>query len=326
MKRGGGRTVRPPPRSNAHCQTVTTTAPSLDPLRKPRWRWAPYGFIAPFAVLFTCFYALPIGYALWNSLRKTVRTGGGEFGAGVSHQVFGGLSNYKEVFSDNAFSAGLLRVFLFGVVQVPVMLGVALLLALILDSGLARFVRLFRLAYFLPYAVPGVIAAILWGFLYTPGLSPIDQLFGSKINLLGNGLVLFAIGNIVTWSWTGYNMLIIFASLQAIPQDIFEAARLDRASNIQIALRIKIPMLRPALLLTCVFSMIGTLQLFTEPAVLQQITGTITTTFTPNLMAYSEAFNNNNPAFAAAISVTLALITFVLSFGFLRLMWRRSIV
>jgi multiple sugar transport system permease protein len=305
---------------------MTTIESPLGPLRKPRWRWAPYGFVAPFAVLFGLFYALPIGYAVWSSLQKTVRTGGGEFGGGTAHQVFGGLVNYKDVLNDGAFSAGLLRVFLFGVVQVPVMLGVALLLALILDSGLARFVRFFRLTYFLPYAVPGVIGAILWGFLYTPGLSPIDQLLGTNVNLLSNGLILFAIGNIVTWSWTGYNMLILFASLQAIPQDIFEAARLDRASNLQIALRIKIPMLRPALLLTCVFSIIGTLQLFTEPAVLQQITGTVTSTFTPNLMAYSEAFNSNNPAFAAAISVSLALITFVLSFGFLRLVWRRATV
>jgi multiple sugar transport system permease protein len=285
--------------------------------------------MAPFALLFAAFYLIPIGYAIWDSLQKKVRSGGGGlFGGGVTREVFGGLANYQHVFSSSAFSSGLLRVFLFGLVQVPVMLGTALVLALLLDSGRARFVRFFRLAYFLPYAVPGVIAAILWGFIYSPGLSPIDEVLKhtpiGNVNLLGGGLVLFAIGNIVTWSWTGYNMLIIFASLQAIPQDIFEAARIDRASNLQIALRIKIPMLRPALLLTCVFSIIGTLQLFTEPEVLSQITGTISSNYTPNLMAYTQAFNNNNTAFAAAISVTLALITFVLSFGFLRIMWRRS--
>jgi multiple sugar transport system permease protein len=293
--------------------------------------FAPYGFIAPFAVLFAAFYLIPIGYAVWHSLQKTVRTGGGGGafgGGGVTHQVFGGLTNYKQVLDNGAFSSGLIRVFVFGLVQVPVMIGAAVILALLLDSGRARFVRFFRLAYFLPYAIPGVIAAILWGFIYSPGLSPIDEALShtpiGNVNLLGGGIVLFAIGNIVTWSWTGYNMLIIFASLQAIPQDIFEAARLDRASDLQIALRIKLPMLRPALLLTCVFSIIGTLQLFTEPAVLSQITGTISSSYTPNLMAYTQAFDNNNTAFAAAISVTLALITFVLSFGFLRLMWRRS--
>jgi multiple sugar transport system permease protein len=257
-----------------------------------------------------------------------VRTGG--FLASTPHDVYGGLFNYRLVFDDASFTSGLVRVFLFGLVQVPVMLGAATFLALLLDSGRARFVRLFRLAYFLPYAVPGVIAAILWGFIYSPGLSPISDVLAhtplGNVNFLDKNLVLFSIGNIVTWSWTGYNMLIIFSALQAVPQELFEAARLDRASEWQIATRIKLPMLRPALLLTFVFSVIGTLQLFTEPSVLSKLTGTISSEYTPNLMAYTAAFVTNNTYFAAAVSVSLALITFVLSFGILRVMWRKSLV
>jgi multiple sugar transport system permease protein len=301
-----------------------TSAPAR---RRGRSRWAPYAFGAPFVALFAAFYLVPIGYAAWESLQKTVRTGGLAFS--VASTAFAGLSNYQQVLTDPDFRSGLVRVVIFGLVQVPVMLGTALLLALLIDTGRARFARFFRLAYFLPYALPGVIAAIIWGFLYSPGISPISQLLSytpaGNVNFLGSDIVLLSIGNIVTWSWTGYNMLIIFSALQAIPHDILSAARVDGASEWRIALRIKIPMLAPALVLACVFSIIGTLQLFTEPQVLSKLTGAISSTYTPNLMAYTAAFVTNNTYYAAAISVTLALITFVLSFAMLRLTWRRTL-
>lgn len=306
---------------------MTPPVTAAPPRQRARARWAPYAFVAPFVLLFAAFYLIPIGYSVWESLQKTTRTGG--FAFSVARTTFAGFSNYQQVLTDPAFRSGLIRVAAFGLVQVPVMLGTALVLALLIDSGRARFARFFRLAYFLPYALPGVIAAIIWGFLYSPGISPISQLLSrtpaGNVNFLGPGIVLFSIGNIVTWSWTGYNMLIIFSALQAIPQDIFGAARIDGASEWRIALRIKVPMLVPAMVLTCVFSIIGTLQLFTEPQVLSKLTGTISSSYTPNLMAYTAAFVTNNTYLAAAISVTLALITFVLSFAMLRLTWRRSL-
>ncbi|MEV9423170.1 sugar ABC transporter permease, partial [Klebsiella quasipneumoniae] len=93
---------------------------------------------------------------------------------------------------------------LFGVVQVPVMLGLALLFALLLDSPLLRGKRFFRLAFFVPYAVPGVIAAIMWGFLYSPNLSPFPAVT-SNVDLLSADLVLWSIANVVTWVFVGYN-------------------------------------------------------------------------------------------------------------------------
>ncbi|MET7280073.1 sugar ABC transporter permease [Kribbella sp. NPDC005582] len=286
---------------------------------------APYALALPFLVLFALFYLLPIGYAIWDSLHKRVRSGG----FGSSRTVFAGWENYHKVLSDPAFAHGVLRVLAFGIVQVPVMLGLALVLALVIDSGKAKLVRFFRMAYFLPYAVPGVIAAILWGFLYSPAISPIADLLGrtpiGPIDFLGDHLVLWSIGNIVTWSWTGYNMLIIFSALQAIPREIFEAAEVDGASQWQVALRIKLPMVVPALVLTGVFSVIGTLQLFTEPSVLSKLTGSVDSAYTPNLMAYTAAFTANNTNLSAAISVVLALVTFILSFALLRLTWRRAL-
>ncbi len=155
---------------------------------------------------------------------------------------------------------------IFGVVQVPVMLGLALLFALLLDSPLLRGKKFFRLAFFVPYAVPGVIAAIMWGFLYSPNLSPFTVLTGN-VDFLSAELVLWAIANVVTWVFVGYNMLIIYSALLAIPTDIYEAARLDGAGQMRIAWSIKIPLVRPSLVLTAILSIIGTLQLLAEPQV-----------------------------------------------------------
>jgi multiple sugar transport system permease protein len=220
------------------------------------------------------------------------------------------------------------RVLLYGVVQVPVMLILALLLALLLDSTVVRGKNFFRLAFFVPYAVPGIIAALLWGYLYDPGLSPIVkgiQALGLPApDFLGPHSVLWSIANIATWSWTGYNMLIIFAALQAIPSEIYESARIDGCSGWRVAWHIKVPLVAPALILTAIFSIIGTLQLFNEPSVLQAISNNISSCYTPNLCAYYTAFGNNNYYYASAMAVLLALITFVLSFGFLRITQRQA--
>ena len=236
--------------------------------------------------------------------------------------MFAGFSNYAQVFADPSFRQGVGRVLLFGVVQIPVMLVFATILALLLDSVAVRFRRFFRLAFFLPYGIPGVIAAILWSFLYLPGLSPIVAAlqhtgFGT-VNFLGTNSALWSIANIVTWEYTGYNMLIIYAALQAIPADLYEAGRLDGASEWKMATRIKLPMVASALVLTAVFSIIGTLQLFSEPQVLRAVTTNISSSYTPNLLAYTQAFTGNNPNYAAAIAVVLAIGTFILSFGFLQ--------
>jgi multiple sugar transport system permease protein len=304
-------------------------AVSLRPRRRrPRSRPAPLVLVAPFLVVFAVFYVLPIGYAVWDSVHKRIRPASLNFGA-APRVVWAGFENYTNVLNDPSFRRGIVRVVEFGIVQVPVMLALALILALVIDSGRVRFGSFFRTAAFLPYAVPGVIAAILWGFLYDPAISPISSLLGhvglGRVNFLDVHLILWSIGNIVTWSWTGYNMLIIYSALRAIPSTILDAARIDGASELQIATRIKVPMLAPALVLTGVFSIIGTLQLFTEPSVLEKLTGAVNSAYTPNLMAYTAAFVTNNIYFAAAISVSLAVLTFILSFTLLRATWRRAL-
>jgi multiple sugar transport system permease protein len=294
--------------------------------RHGRAGWAPVMFLGPFGVLFVVFFLLPIGYAIYESLLK-VHVSGLGLGPNSTVTAFAGLSNYAQVFSDSSFLRGVGRVLLFGIVQIPVMLIFATVLALLLDSVTVRFKRFFRLAFFLPYGIPGVLAALLWSFLYLPGLSPVvAALHGAgfgTVNFLGVNSVLWSIANIVTWEYTGYNMLIIYAGLQAIPADLYDAGRLDGAGEWKMATRIKLPMVASSLVLTAIFSIIGTLQLFSEPQVLREITNNISSSYTPNLFSYTQAFADNNPNYAAAIAVVLAIGTFILSFGFLKLVQRR---
>ena len=271
------------------------------------------------------FFIIPIFYAIYQSLFRSQRSG---LGLGAPTISFNGLGNYHDVLIDRNFYAGIGRVLLLGVVQVPVMLILALILALLMDSTVVRLKSFFRVAFFIPYGVPGVIGALLWGFLYNAQLSPIvggvHAIGLTNFDPLNGSTILWSIANIITWEYTGYNMLIIFASLQSIPEQLYEAARLDGCTGIGIAWYIKVPLVAPALVLTCVLSIIGTLQLFTEPQVLSQIANSITSTYTPNLYAYFSAFSNNNYFFTAALSVVLAVVTFILSFSFLRLTQRQS--
>jgi len=272
----------------------------------------------PFAALFAAFYLLPIGWAVYQSLLVVERDG--TFGKPV--EVFGGLTQYFLVFQNEEFWASVGRVLLFGAVQVPVMLGIALVLALLLDSPLVKGKKFFRLAFFVPYAVPGVIAAIMWGYLYSPNLSPFAA-FTSEVDLLAPSTVLWSIANVVTWVYVGYNMLIIYSALLALPSEIFEAARLDGANQLQIAWSIKIPLVAPAITLTAIFSIIGTLQLLAEPQVFRSFTSSVSSTFTPNLAVYATSAVPN-VSLAAAMSVVLALATFALSFGFLKFTQRKA--
>ncbi|MFJ8800319.1 carbohydrate ABC transporter permease [Streptomyces sp. NPDC102487] len=282
---------------------------------------APYGFLLPAAVLFVLFFALPIGYALWLSLHKVEVKGLG-LGSGARKEVWAGLRNYTDALTDSELLHGALRVAGYGAIVVPVMLGLALLFALMLDADKVRLAPFTRLAIFLPYAIPGVVAALLWGFLYLPDVSPfyfvLDRLGMPQPNLLDGGPLYVALSNIAVWGGTGFNMIVIYTALQAIPVEVHEAARLDGATPLQIAWRIKIPMVAPSLVLTFFFSIIATLQVFSEPTTLKPLTNSVSTTWSPLMKVYRDAFGAGDIYAAAAEAVIIAMVTLVLSFGFLR--------
>ncbi|MET8868790.1 sugar ABC transporter permease [Nonomuraea sp. NPDC004580] len=286
----------------------------------------PWLFASPAIVLFTLFMVIPIGYAIYLSFRGFRVEGGGAFGRRV--QTFVGLDNYTAALSDPEYAAGLGRVLLYGVISIPSVLGLALLFALLLDTPRVRARGFARTAIFLPYAVPGVIASLLWGFLYLPSTSPITyiarELNAGPLDFFGFPALYFSLANIALWSGVGFNMIIIFTSLRAIPTSVYEAARIDGASELQIAWRIKIPLVAPALVLTGLFSVIGTLQLYSEPATLRPMTTTISWTWVPLMKIYQEAFSNDNLGGAAAASVVLAVGILAISLLLLRFFQRRT--
>jgi multiple sugar transport system permease protein len=286
---------------------------------------APWVLIAPFLALFVLTFILPIIVAIGSSFTRVTRSG--LFGEAGVVTEFAWFQNYAQALADGNFVASIWRMLLFGIIQVPVMIVLCTILALLLESASARWPGFFRAAYFLPYGIPGVIATILWSFLYVPGLSPIIDIaavVGLPLDFLGPSTVLWSIANIVTWTYTGYNMMIIIAQLKSIPTELYEAARVDGASSWRVARSIQLPLIRPALVLTTVFSIIGTLQLFAEPQVLQDVAPAIDSQYTPNLSAYTTAFAYNDYNVAAAQSVLIALVAFLLSFVFLRFTNRRS--
>jgi multiple sugar transport system permease protein len=292
-------------------------------VRAQRWKGA--GFTAPFLLGFVFLYGIPIGYASERSL-FTVRQSG--LGLSGSTTRFAGLHNYQRGLSDSTFLGAVGRVFLFACVQIPAMLVISLLLALLLDHLAGRVANRFRIALLVPYMIPGVVAAIVWVNLYSPDVGPLTALgkaFGWSWNFFAPSMVWPAIGNLLTWHGIGYNMLIIYAALQSVPRELFDAARVDGASELRIAVRIKVPYVRGALVLTGMISIIGMLQIFNEPMLFRHVTPqTVTDSFTPIMVIYNQAFNAGNYNYAAALSVLLAVLLGAASYVFYRLTTREG--
>ncbi|MDT0482572.1 carbohydrate ABC transporter permease [Streptomyces doebereineriae] len=286
-------------------------------IRSLRWKGA--AFTVPFQLGFVFLYLLPIGYAVYQSLYRSQSSG---LGLGGTTDEFSGLDNYQQGLTDSAFMGSVLRVVLFACVQIPIMLLVSLVLALFLDALSSRMAGRFRILLLVPYMIPGVVAAIVWLNLYSPDvgpLTPLGEVFGFSWNFFAPSMVWPSIGNLLTWHGIGYNMVIIYSALQGVPRDLFEAARLDGASELRIARSIKIPFVRGALVLTGMLSIIQMLQIFNEPALFRNVTPqTVSDSFTPIMIIYNQAFNAGNYHYAAALSVLLALILGVASFLFYR--------
>ncbi|NYE18847.1 carbohydrate ABC transporter permease [Microbacterium immunditiarum] len=270
-------------------------------------------FVGPFGIVFLAMLVLPIGFALYLSLFQKSLIGGTRF------VLFG---NYAKAFTDPSFLDGVWFVIRFSLVLIPFQMAISLAIALILDIVVTRFARFSRLMIFMPYAIPTVIGALMWGFLYSDNFGPLAEIFGifgaQAPDFLSRSLIFWGLLNIVTWQWAGYYMIILYAALQGIDPTLYEAARIDGASQWQIVLRIKIPLLAPALLLILVFALIGTLQFFNEPKILQQLAaGAIPDDFTPNMYAFQQAFSLANQNYGAAISFALGAVVFVCVYIFL---------
>ncbi len=266
-------------------------------------------FVVPFVVIFFLLFIVPLLYSGYLSTWKQTLVGG---------NTFIGLDNYARALQDPKFIIGSVRVALFFIIQVPIMLALAITLALIIDSGKLKGAKFYRILIFIPFAVPAVVGSMIWGYLYGPNfglLNQIVQLFSpTKVYFLDSTLALFSIANIVTWEFAGYNMVILYAALKGLSRELYEAAQVDGAGPVRLALSIKLPQLKPAIILTLIFSVIGSFQLFTEPVnLMSQAPTVIDSSYTPNIYAYTLAFVSQDINYAAAISFLLGFIIFCVS-------------
>jgi lactose/L-arabinose transport system permease protein len=270
-------------------------------------RLAPAWFVGPAAILFLVFFGWPLVASLVQSFQ--VRVGG--------QMVWAGLHNYQRLLNDPLVVTSLLNALLILVLQVPLMIGTALVLAVALNTAWMRFRDGFRMAYFLPAVTTLVAYSIVFRvilrtdsgvanqLLAVVGLGPIDWLndpLWARVALIAS----------ITWRWTGYNTVILLAGLQGISRETYEAASIDGAGAWATFRRITIPLLRPVILFTLVTSTIGTLQLFDENWILTR-GGPANATLTPVLYLYKVGFQGLDFGYASAIAWLLVAVIGLLS-------------
>ncbi|KHO63048.1 lactose ABC transporter permease [Thermoanaerobacter sp. YS13] len=278
-----------------------------------RYGWL---FILLALILLTTFLFYPIIYSLYLS---TI------FSKGIV-QKFVGLNNYIRLFNDQMFLIALKNTFTFLVIQVPIMLFLALVLAAILNDKSIKFRGIFRTGIFLPAVTSLVAYAVLFkmmfsldGFINTTLMNfhiiqkPIPWLldpFWAKVTLI----------IAMTWRWTGYNMVFYLSGLQNIPYDLYESAEIDGANKIQQFFYITIPMLKPIIIFTTIMSTIGTLQLFDEPmnlssgGVTASSIGPGNSLLTLSVYIYNLAFKYMpNFGYAAAVSYVIVFFAAILT-------------
>jgi len=267
-----------------------------------------YFFLAPFILIFVLFWIWPIGYSAYLSLLNTR-------GAVYS---FNPEMNWGRLLLDPAFSNALKNTLIFMVIQVPIMMVLATLLAVALNSSLLKARGLVRFAFFAPVVVSEVAYAAIFRLMFNADLGIVNTTLASlglpEVAWLSNPVSAMAVIIMaVTWRWVGYNTIIILSGLQSIPQDIYEAAEIDGVSRIKQFLRITVPLLKPVLIFASVLSIIGSLQLFTEPFLITDRGGPGGATETLGLFVYRQGFNQFNFGYASAAAYALAALAVTFS-------------
>jgi lactose/L-arabinose transport system permease protein len=274
-------------------------------LKKARWA---YTFISPFYVLFAIFSLYPMVLSMYLSFTRW---------KGVGPMQFAGLVNFSLVLKDKIFWQSMTNGVILFFLYVPIMLFLALVLAVILNSGRVRGFRFFRTLIFLPF-ITNMVAA---GFAFRILLEKQNGLFNVLLRYAGLASIPWleevwwariSLSLLIIWAWLGYNMVIMLAGLQTIPRDLTEAALVDGASPIQAFFNITIPLMRPVILFCTINSTIGSFGLFTEVSTLTR-GGPVNATITPLVRIYNQAFTNYQFGYASALGYTFFALIFILT-------------
>lgn len=269
-----------------------------------------WAFLTPATVMIAIMSFLPMIKAFILSLQV----------GKANNLSFGGFSNYTRMFKDKVFMTSLGNTFLYLIIQVPIMLILALVLASMLNNKNLRFKGLFRTAIFLPCATSLVSYAIIFRSLFA-----VDGFINNiliKVGILNTGynflghatsakiIIVLAL----VWRWTGYNMVFYLSGLQNIEYSVYEAAKIDGASPMQTFFKITVPLLKPTILLTAIMSTNGTLQLFDESVNLTK-GGPANATITMSHYIYNVSFKYvPNFGYAAAMSFLIFILVAILAF------------
>lgn len=287
---------------------------------------AAWWFLAPALIVLGLFFLLPVIAALLLSLTDYDLYAL----ADVRNLRFVALANYWDLLHLPLFWSALGHTCYFVIVGVPLSIATSLGAALLLNSPLARFKPFFRTALFAPVVTTVVAVAVIWRYLFNTkygwanyglsglGIDPIDWLGDPHWAM--PTIILFAV-----WKNFGYNMIIFLAGLQAIPADLYEAARIDGASVPGQFRHITLPMLAPTLLMVSILTVSGYFQLFAEPYVMTE-GGPLQSTTSVLYLMYEEGFKWWNLGSASAVAFLLFVIMFVVTAGMLRLSRRKVVV
>ena len=267
-----------------------------------------YAFLAPFLAVFSAMVIYPIGLGVKLSM----------YGQRGARMWYIGWENYSRILQDSLFwNSFKIPLFLL-LVQVPLMLILALVISFMFETR-KRGGALYRFIYYLPYTIPGIVSGLVWSYIFSDSMSPLHPL----LDALGSGSLLTRSNApaillvIILWQFTGYTAFILYSSLIAIPREYTEAAQLDGAAHWQIALRIKLPLLKDPLMTLFIFNAIGAIQVFNEPWMLGDLV-VLPTNYTPTMYIYSSAFAQGRFTYASAMGVILAILTCAISLYVLR--------
>lgn len=273
--------------------------------------WIVIIFLAPALSAIIFFFIIPVIAALLISFTDfDIYTFGD-----LRRLRFIGLLNYYKLFNDELFFKALINTFYFVLVGGPLSILVSLSTALLLNSQLVKFKKIFRTIYFLPVITTIVAVAIVWRYLYHPRFGILNYLISligiNPIDWLGDPVYAMpAIIILAVWKNFGYNMILFIAGLQNIPTELYEAAELDGASSWFKFKTITLPLLAPTTFFTSIITMIGYFQLFAEPYVMTQ-GGPLNSTLSIVLYMYQEGFRWWNMGYSVSIAFVLFVIILI---------------
>ena len=269
-----------------------------------------WAFLIPASLLIFVFCFYPMFQAILLSFKK---------GMGAA-QTWAGIANYSRILKDRTFKQCLFNTVFYFIIQVPVMLILALILAQLLNDATLRFKGLFRTMIFLPCATSLVSYALIFRFLFAQDGFINNALIGLGIldtgyNFLGNAMsAKFVIIIALVWRWTGYNMVFYLAGLQNIEYSVYEAAKIDGANGWKTFWSITVPLLKPTIIMTFIMSINGTLQLFDESVNLTN-GGPANATITMSHYIYNSCFvRSPNFGYASAMSFFVFILVAILAF------------